>query len=131
MIEIVELRRLAQARLADADALLRSGRYDGATYLCGYAVELALKARICETLDWAGFPSTGGEFHDYQSLRTHDLNVLLDFSGIRSRVRNEYRAAWEAVETWTPDWRYSHVGRAGEVGCFEMLDAAALLLEVI
>jgi len=34
---------------------------DGATYLCGYAVEVALKFRICLTLNWPEFPSTGGE----------------------------------------------------------------------
>lgn len=52
MIPRLELRRLAYARLADSRALYAAGRYDAALYLCGYAVELALKARICRTLRW-------------------------------------------------------------------------------
>ena len=41
MIPVAELDRIARARLEDAKALLQAGRYDGATYLCGYAVEVA------------------------------------------------------------------------------------------
>jgi hypothetical protein len=47
MIPIKELLKISQARLRDSDALLGAHRYDGAIYLCGYAIELALKARIC------------------------------------------------------------------------------------
>jgi hypothetical protein len=45
VIPVAELDKLAKARLDDARALLAANRFDGATYLCGYAVELALKAR--------------------------------------------------------------------------------------
>lgn len=38
MIAVAELGRIAEARIADAKVLLAAGRYDGATYLCGYAV---------------------------------------------------------------------------------------------
>ena len=131
MIEVTELRRMAEARQADSIALHRAGRYDAAIYLCGYAVELALKARICETLGWSRFPSGRGEFHNYQSLRTHELDVLLDFSSIQGRIRSEYRDAWEKVARWTPEWRYLLAGSTNDFQCFEMLDAVALLLEVI
>ena len=50
MIQTNDIKDIARARLQDADILLTSGRYDGAIYLCGYAIELALKARICQTL---------------------------------------------------------------------------------
>ena len=33
-----------------AKALLAAGRFDGATYLCGYAVEVSLEERICRVL---------------------------------------------------------------------------------
>lgn len=56
MISTKDLKAIARARLRDAHLLLRAKRFDGAFYLCGYAVELALKARICRTLKWAGFP---------------------------------------------------------------------------
>jgi len=57
-----ELRTLARARLKDAQILFAATRYDIATYVCGYAVEMALKARICHTLGWTNFPETNKEF---------------------------------------------------------------------
>ena len=62
MIAVAELDAMAQARLADSKALLAAGRYDGASYHCGYSVEVALKARICRVFNWPDFPSTKGEF---------------------------------------------------------------------
>jgi len=57
-----ELRTLARARLKEAQILFEAKRYDAATYLCGYAIELALKARICHTLGYIYFPETNKEF---------------------------------------------------------------------
>jgi HEPN domain-containing protein len=50
MVSISELRKIARGRLKDAEVLLTAKRYDGAIYLCGYAIETALKARICHVL---------------------------------------------------------------------------------
>ena len=47
LISIVDLHAIAAARLNDAKVLLENERTDGAGYICGYAIELALKARIC------------------------------------------------------------------------------------
>jgi HEPN domain-containing protein len=58
MISTKDLRAIARARLRDAQVLLKAERFDGAFYLSGYAVELALKARICRTLKWRATPST-------------------------------------------------------------------------
>ncbi len=52
MITRTELRNLAKARLKESKTLFNAKQYDTATYLCGYAVELALKARICRTLKY-------------------------------------------------------------------------------
>jgi HEPN domain-containing protein len=51
MISRRTLRTIAMETLADAEVLLRHQRWKGAYYLCGYVVEIALKERICETLD--------------------------------------------------------------------------------
>jgi len=56
MITTKDLRAISRERLRDARALLRAKRFDGTYYVCGYAVELALKARCCRTLKWADFP---------------------------------------------------------------------------
>jgi HEPN domain-containing protein len=45
MIPTPDLKAISRARLRDAKVLLKGKRLDGAAYLCGYAVELALKAR--------------------------------------------------------------------------------------
>src|SRR5690242_8975791 len=86
VILAADLRKIARARLADAEALYRTNRFDGSVYLCGYAVELSLKYRICKTLGWSDFPSTGGEFKQYQTFRTHDLDVLLHLCGREARI---------------------------------------------
>lgn len=48
-IPVARLVQLARMRLADAEALRAANQLNGAFDLCGYAVELALKARICKT----------------------------------------------------------------------------------
>jgi hypothetical protein len=112
MLTQTELRRIARARLKDSEVLFRAKRYDGAVYLCGYAVETALKARICQTLRWDGYPSTRSEFQNYQSFRTHDLNVLLKLSGIESEIRTRFLIEWSAVAVWDPEMRYKPIGSA-------------------
>lgn len=97
MIPRADLDKIARARLRDAEALYRARRYDGAVYLCCYAVEIALKARICKTLGWDGYPSTGGEFRQYQSFRTHNLRVLLRLSSIEARTKATAMVAWSEV----------------------------------
>jgi len=81
------LRQAARARIKDAEVLLTAKRYDGAAYICGYALELGLKARICRTLKWSGYPSTNKEFANYRSFKTHDLDVLLHLSGIEEKIK--------------------------------------------
>lgn len=107
MISEADLRRIARSRLKDAQALLSKKRYAGATYLCGYAVELALKARICKTLKWTDFPETRKEFDGYASFKTHDLDVLLRLSGREAKLKSKAMAEWSLVGTWDPEVRYS------------------------
>jgi HEPN domain-containing protein len=57
-----ELRALAKARIKDAQILFDAKRYDATTHLCGYALELSLKARICQTLGYTHFPETNKDF---------------------------------------------------------------------
>src|ERR1022692_1948348 len=110
MIPAKDLRLIARARLRDAKVLLEANRSDSAIYLCGYAVELALKARICRTLKWPGFPETAGEFKGLQSFKTHDLAVLLSLSGIDLRVKARYGIEWNGVVGWNPEDRYRPAG---------------------
>ena len=131
MIPVAELDRIAKARLEDVKALLQAGRYDGATYLCGYAVEVALKARICRTLNWPEFPRTNKEFESYRSFQTHDLNVLLRLSGQEARIRQEYFELWSVVAVWNPELRYNEIGTATPEGAETMILVAEALLQIL
>jgi HEPN domain-containing protein len=46
-----QLKELALLRRREAEVLFSANLYDGARYLAGYVLELALKARICRLLD--------------------------------------------------------------------------------
>lgn len=111
--------------------LLVAGRADGAVYLCGYAIELALKARICRALDWAGYPSTNKEFEDYQSFRTHDLDDLLHLSGVENPVVTSHLTAWSVVAKWDPTFRYRLVGTVSVEQSRNMIQAAQALMGVL
>lgn len=124
MIPIPELKRIARGRVIDAEVLFRARRYDGAIYLCGYAVETALKARICKALKWLGYPSTRKEFEGYQSFRTHDLDILLHLSGAESRIKTRYFAEWSIVATWDSTVRYRPIGSATPQDVADMIKSA-------
>ena len=128
MISPAELRSIARARIQDAEALLAAGRYDGSVYLCGYSVELGLKAKICRTLKWTGFPSTNKEFEGYYSFRTHNLDVLLHLSGAEARIKLKYLVAWSEVANWEPNARYRIVGTATIADAGEMINSARVIL---
>ena len=131
MIATNDLRTIARARLRDAKVLLLAKRFDGAFYLCGYSVELALKARICHTLKWSGFPETANEFKDLQSLKTHDLEVLLRLSGVEARVKAKHLAQWSGVLDWNPQKRYQPVGRSTPQQATDMVTCAKRLLDIL
>ena len=131
MLTVTELRAISAARLDDAQALFDAGHYDGVVYLCGYAVELALKARICETLNWSGYPATNREFRDYQSFRTHDLKVLLRLSGQESRIMQDLPDTWWAVSNWDPDLRYRIPGSASQSGAATLLERMRQVMQAL
>jgi len=131
MIDRTELRKIARERLKDAEVLLKAGRYDGAIYLGGYVVEIALKSRICKILKWKGFPQTRSEFQNFQSFRTHDLDVLLSLSGAEDKIKTKYLAEWSAVATWDPEARYNPIGSASKTDAELLIEAARKLLGVL
>jgi len=127
VISIADLRAISEARLQDAIVLFDNGRFDGAAYLRGYAVELALKARICITLNWDGFPQTRSEFENYSSFKTHKLDVLLVLSGQEERIKAERLREWSAVIPWDPEARYK-AGQSDRADVEVMLASVKLLV---
>jgi HEPN domain-containing protein len=131
MLSRRELKQIARARLKDAEVLFGAKRYDGASYLCGYAVEIALKAKVCETLKWKGFPSTKREFEGYQSFKTHSLDVLLTLSGVEEKIKKRYLTDWSVVAEWDPEARYKTVGKVSEGDSRLMIESTKALMAAL
>jgi HEPN domain-containing protein len=128
MIARSDLRKIAQARLKDSAVLFLSKRYDGAIYLCGYAVELALKNRICKTLGWTEYPFTRKEFENLLSFKTHNLDILLKLSGVENKIKTNFLAEWSLVAQWNPEARYKLIGSANRQDTQLMLGSAKILM---
>lgn len=131
MIPKSELKRVAKARLADAELLLKANHFDGASYLSGYAIEIGLKLRICKTLRWKGFPETNSEFQGFGSFKTHDFDILLRLSGIENKVKTLYLAEWSDLKPWKPELRYAITGTASASSALKMVNAAKTILGIL
>lgn len=117
-----ELQDLANLRLREAETLFAAGLYDGCVYLCGYVVEVALKARICATLSIGDYPEKGSRLKD--AFRTHDFDDLKLLAGMESEfsaINPIPWANWLVATEWEPDWRYK------PQGTYDRADAEAIL----
>ena len=92
-----EFQQLALDRLDEAKALLDLGKWDGAYYLAGYAVELALKACIIKTLMATdAFPDK--EFS--KNCYTHSIEKLVALA----KLDGERKAATDADPALQTNW---------------------------
>ena len=108
VIPLADLESTSKEKLIDAKALYRAGRYDSALYLCGYAVEIALKAAVCKHKGWVEFPDTIAEFDanpQCKPYKKHNFNILLGGTGIT--IPPTLGVQWTLVSTWKPDSRYT------------------------
>lgn len=124
MISKKILRELVDQKLKDADILIANRRYASAIYIAGYALELALKLKVCKIFKFVqGFPENKAEFIFYQNsvksqpllagtitqikdIRNHDLNKLLFYSGVEYQIRLNFLNEWNLVVGWDPEMRY-------------------------
>ena len=104
-------RRLALLRLAEAKALLKSGHYHGAYYLCGYAVECALMACLARKTQRFSFPPEPDVVR--QRYYTHQLAALLKQIGDQLAGELTRHRRWPEVSAWAPQSRYE-LGRTEE-----------------
>lgn len=119
-----ELQSLARLRLREAEALFAADLYDGCAYLCGYVVELALKARICATLDLEEYPE--GQTRLRRDFRTHDFDDLMLLSGIERELRAGNAGLlenWSIASRWTPEQRYEPQGSYDREAAERILNA--------
>lgn len=131
MISRKELKKRARAKLQDAEILFSNKRFDGSVYLCGYVIELALKSRSCKTLRWTDFPENNNEFKNYQSFKTHNLDILLTLSGLESKIKLFYTLDWNNVNQWNPEMRYGPIGKITRAEADDMLNSTKSLLKIL
>ena len=120
-----ELKSISKTRLKEVKALYNNQLYDGATYLSGYAVETALKARICNILD-SDYPDTGDIARVYL---THKFDILVKLGGLQKKLEIElnsninFKANWSLVTSWKETFRYIPIGTSTQSKVQEIIEA--------
>jgi len=110
-----DYQRLSDVRLDDAQALLHAGRWAGAYYLLGYAVECGLKACAARQFRQEEVPEKA-LVHDFY---THSMDKLLGISGVegllQARVKADdgFRDNWNIIRDWSESSRYDHAIEEG------------------
>ena len=141
---------LAGQKRKDAETLFRQHRNTGAFYLMGYALELNLKRKVCQSLGFnRGFPETKAELQAYsiqislfnsinagitltqiKQVKNHDLSQLLIFSGAETRIINLFLQEWLTIKAWNPENRY-RIQRFSDTKAERFMKAAKLILKQI
>jgi hypothetical protein len=109
MVNRLELRQLAEDRIADAGILLAAGRWSGAYYLTGYAVECGLKACIARLTKQDEFPR---DRKFVEECYNHNLEKLLKAADLKSALDAEVLAnllfsdKWGIAKDWQETSRY-------------------------
>jgi HEPN domain-containing protein len=115
MVTRSELRQLAEDRIADAAVLLSAGRWSGAYYLAGYAVECALKACIARLTNQDEFPR---DRKFVEECYTHNVEKLLKAAGLKpdldadTAAKPVFSGNWGIAKDWQETSRYEQKTQA-------------------
>lgn len=140
-VNVEQLPKLSKDRLQEARLLFKNNKLHGAKYLGGYAIEHAIKYRICKHLSWSTYPppnpKAGTSDADLwrnmeRSLKTHDLEILLVFSGELDSIFSDasLAAAWDNVKDWKSELRYERtsVKEKEKKKTKNLIDSVAVLM---
>jgi hypothetical protein len=97
----------AKLRFSEAKILHSNGCFEGAVYLCGYALELIIKRYIAKSLNWDMFPPEGVGDLVNKAFLTHNLSQLLILSGLREEIKINLELPWQQASRWSSEMRYS------------------------
>ncbi len=104
----LDLQTLAQEKIEEAKILLDAGKWTGAYYLAGYAVECGIKACIARLFRTDKFPEK--DFSD--KCYVHVIDRLVVLAGLKAERDTDNAANpnlannWTTVLKWTVDSRY-------------------------
>ena len=111
--------------MEEVQTLYNNGLYDGASYLAGYVIELALKARICKILK-LDYPDTG---EISKSFKTHKLDTLVKLGGLYEAFDEElsrndaFNINWGIIILWSESFRYRPTGSSGKSDVHSLIAA--------
>jgi len=109
------LQQLAEDRILDAAALLTAGRWSGAYYLAGYAVECGLKACVMAHVEKTGVIFEDKKFGE--KCWTHDLDVLAKLAEVEADLKADCLGNpvlginWDMTTEWSETSRYEQSTR--------------------
>jgi hypothetical protein len=119
-----DFQALAEVRLVESKTLLDAGRFDGAYYLAGYAVECALKACISRLTREFDFPP---DRRTVDNIYTHNLVRLVTGAGLEALLEEqvaadpEFKVNWTTVRLWSEESRYTRTNREDAEGLYNAI----------
>lgn len=137
-IGISEQARASTHRLDDAHALFNAGRWRGAMYMAGYAVECLLKTTLmrmygCRTLhELEPELQRRGILAEHMTVFTHHLELLLRLTQRLDQLR-QHRLLWPQftlINRWIPAWRYT-ADMANRQDAADFLEATIQIMQWI
>jgi putative cell wall-binding protein len=120
-----DLKKISKARLREAKILYKEKQFDGSVYLAGYALETALKARICKILQ-IDYPPDGNLS---KAFLTHNIKELIILSGLSKKLENMvfssfyFKINWSVVTTWSEQFRYKKIGTNSKQDAKDIIEA--------
>jgi HEPN domain-containing protein len=119
----IDLQNLANERIAEAKILLDVGKWSGAYYLAGYAVECGLKACIASLAKPDEFPDKNFGAKCW----VHDIEQLVELAGLKTK-RNVDAGAnvnldgnWGTVRGWKESSRYEQKTQADAQALYDAI----------
>ncbi len=112
---ISEQSKASKHRLYDAKALQNAGRWRGAMYMSGYAIECLIKTKLMRIYESQNLYALEielqrrGKLTSQATVFTHHMELLLRLTPTFERLRKN-RIMWpqfNIVNRWMPAWRYS------------------------
>lgn len=112
---VTEQMKAGRHRLLDARTLLDNGRWRGAMYIGGYAVECLLKAKLMRVFGCHHLAELQLELRkrgilaEDATVYLHSLQDLMNLTMQMHRLRQDpaIRARFREANRWVPAWRYS------------------------
>lgn len=109
-----DFQELSRIRIAEAKVLLDQGKWDGAYYLAGYAVECALKACIAKLTRRHDFPPDKSVI---DKCYTHEIMKLITAAELTQSYQHDIKTDlalsrnWGIVKDWNEASRYQRVSQ--------------------